>query len=396
MTLKTRDSGTLDWFMTNRPKLFTMSQFPKIASSRFVPQERFVSRDEVYRSLSTLNTAKAVGPDNTPNNLLKAFALELSPAIQGIYNQTLEEGHIPALLKSSIVTPILKVTPPMDIESDLRPISLTCTLAKVMKEFTCNRLLPKIDGKIVMRQYARRGHWTTDPLLYMLQAIYEATDSGDPGARIFYADFSMVTELQQLDVEEALLCWIRSFLTNRRQAVRIGGQMSDWKALNGGEPQGTKLGVILFFVMTNRLLSDWKLHINCVDDTSVIEILPRNSISLLNSAVSDIHQFVMDHNMRQNHSQYKEMLINFMHYSNFSLSPILIGNKVIERVSTYKILGVHVYCDLKRNTHVGYIYKKASKRLYSLRVLKRAGVDEMSILKVYLTSIRPVLGYAIP
>ena len=83
--------------------------------------------------------------------------------------------------------------------------------------------------------------------------------------------------------------------------MRIGGNMSDWKALNGGVPQGTKLGVILFSVMTNRLLSDWKLiHIKYVDDTSAIEILPRNSISLLNSAVSDIHQFAMDHNMRLN------------------------------------------------------------------------------------------------
>ena len=43
-----------------------------------------------------------------------------------------------------------------------------------------------------------------------------------------------------------------------------------------------------------------------------------------------------------------------------------------------------------------YICKKASKKLYSLRVLKRAGVDEMSILNVYLTTVRPVLEYAIP
>ena len=144
--------------------------------------------------------------------------------------------------------------------------------------------------------------------------------------------------------------------------------------------------------MTNRLLSDWKLHIKFVDDTSAIEILPRNSISLLNSAATDIHQFAIDHNMRLNPPKCKEMLIN---YSNLSLSPIIIGNKVIERVSTYKILGVHVDCDLKWNTHVEYICKKASKRLYSLRVLKRASVDEMSILKVYLTTIRPVLEYAI-
>ena len=65
--------------------------------------------------------------------------------------------------------------------------------------------------------------------------------------------------------------------------------MSDWKVLNGGVAQGTKLGVILFSVVTNRLLLDWKLHIKYVDDTSAIEILPRNAISLLNSAVSDIH-----------------------------------------------------------------------------------------------------------
>ena len=220
-------------------------------------------------------------------------------------------------------------------------------------------------------QYSRKGQSTTDAQLYILQAIYEAMDSGDAGARIFYADFSkgfdlidhniLMTELQQLDVDEALFYWIRAFLTNRRQAVRIGGNMSDWKALNGGVPQGTKLGVILFSVMTNRLLSDWKLHIKFVDDTSAIEILPRNSISLLNSAATDIHQSAIDHNMRLNPPKCKEMLINFMHYSSFSLSPIIIGNKVIERVSTYNILSVHVDCDLKWNTHVELIYLEESK-----------------------------------
>ena len=71
---------------------------------------------------------KAVGPDNIPNRLLKEFALELAP-------QSLREGYIPALLKSSIVTPIPKVSPPGFIEQDLRPISLTCTMAKIMEAF---------------------------------------------------------------------------------------------------------------------------------------------------------------------------------------------------------------------------------------------------------------------
>ena len=43
-----------------------------------------------------------------------------------------------------------------------------------------------------------------------------------------------------------------------------------------------------------------------------------------------------------------------------------------------------------------YICKKARTRLYSLQGLERACVDGMSILKVYLTTIRAVLEYAIP
>ena len=39
--------------------------------------------------------------------------------------------------------------------------------------------------------------------------------------------------------------------------------------------------------------------------------------------------------------------------------------------------------DLRWNSHVEYIFKKACKKLYSLRVLPRAGVDKANILKEY-------------
>ena len=67
-------------------------------------------------------------------------------------------------------------------------MSLTCTIAE---GFICTRLLSQLNGKkIDPRQYARRGHSTTDALLYTLQAIYEAVDSGDFAARIFFTNFS--------------------------------------------------------------------------------------------------------------------------------------------------------------------------------------------------------------
>ena len=100
-----------------------------------------VAEKEVYQSLLSIDTTKAVGPDDIPNKLLKDFSFELAPVIKNVYNQSLKEAYVSTLLKSSIVISLPKIVPPKDVESDLRPISLTCTIAKVMEGFTCTRLL---------------------------------------------------------------------------------------------------------------------------------------------------------------------------------------------------------------------------------------------------------------
>jgi hypothetical protein len=69
--------------------------------------------------LSSLQVAKSVGPDELLG-ALEEFAPKLSPVIQDIYNQSIREGYIPDLLKSSIISPLQKGTPPQSIESDLR------------------------------------------------------------------------------------------------------------------------------------------------------------------------------------------------------------------------------------------------------------------------------------
>ena len=100
-----------------------------------------------------------------------------------------------------------------------------------------------------------------------------------------------------------------------------------------------KLGVILFTVMTNNLLRSWNLRIKFVDDTTALEIIPRNSTSLLNFVTNDIYASSEDHRMKLNP---KEMLINFMSNHNFIVDPIVISSNTIERVITYKLLGVYV------------------------------------------------------
>ena len=194
-----------------------------------VPAEFLVCEKEVLTSLSALNISKATGPHRIPNRILKEFAQQLAPIIKDIFNRSVAEGYFPHLLKHSIINPIPDISPPQKIEKDPRPISLTSTLAKVMEGFNRVRLLNQVADNLDPRQYAREGHSTTDALVYLLQAVHEATDSGNCGARILFTDFTkgfdlinhniLVLELTNIAVHPVLIKWIKSFLYNRRQAV---------------------------------------------------------------------------------------------------------------------------------------------------------------------------------
>ena len=70
-----------------------------------------------------------------------------------------------------------------------------------------------------------------------------------------------------------------------------------------------------------------------------------------------------------------------------------IGNNTVECVTTYKLLGIIISNDLKWNEHIDYISKKATKRLYYLRILKKVGANREGTVKVYLTIIRLLLEY---
>ena len=193
----------------------------------------------------------------------------------------------------------------------------------------------------------------------------------------------------QLNIHPALTNWVSAFLSNRMQAVRITGVLSGWKCPNGGIPQGTKLGVILFSVMTNELLTDWRLRTKFV----TLEIIPINAISLTNTVAGNVNDFSENNHMKLNPKKCKEMVINPLEYNATVLRPINIGNTTIEKIRKYKRLGVIL---IKWKEHVAYIYGRACKRLYSLRILRKAGVGTDNMLKVYLAIIRPILEYALP
>ena len=179
----------------------------------------------------------------------------------------------------------------------------------------------------------------------------------------------------------------------RAQVTRVGASVSAPLNLNGGIPQGTILGAVLFAVMVNDLVQSWGARIEFVDDLTVLEVVPRNSPTLLNVVVDDIHTFAVNNNMRLNPRKCKSMTVEFLHYNSCVPRPIAVGGSDIEQVSTFKLLGVHLSEDLTSAVHCNYIVKKANRRLYALRQLKKCKVPSADIVHIYCALIRSILEY---
>ena len=63
-------------------------------------------------------------------------------------------------------------------------------------------------------------------------------------------------------------------------------------------------------------------------------------------------------NMRLNPAKCKTMTIDFLDYNSCTWRPICTGVGVIERVKSFKLLGVYIYEDFTWGVHCDYISKK--------------------------------------
>ena len=101
-----------------------------------------ITQHEIFQTVKRLRTRKAPGPDQIPNEVLKATAHEICSYLEQIFNDSLILGHYLLHFKKSIIVILHKHGGNQDYTSpkSYRLISLLSILGKIMKAILATRI----------------------------------------------------------------------------------------------------------------------------------------------------------------------------------------------------------------------------------------------------------------
>jgi hypothetical protein len=176
--------------------------------------------------------------------------------------------------------------------------------------------------------------------------------------------------------------------------VKFNNSLSEYVTVNGGVPQGTKLGPIGFQVLiidaaVNAKSSYWKY----VDDLTFAENRSVKSMGNLQDDLNNFKNWSETNCMKLNPAKCQALQVCFGK-NNPAFADLKIGDETLCVVNKAKILGLWVQNDLNWDTQVNNMLTMANRRLFMFRTLKKFGFDRDELSVVLKCYLRPVLEYA--
>ena len=293
--------------------------------------------------------------------------------------------------------------------NDYRPVALTPVIMKCFERLVLANIKACIPPTHDQHQFAYKANRSTDDAVTLvihkaLSHLENLERNPNIYVRMLFVDFSsafnsispckLVIKLQGLGIQPHLCLWIKDFLTNRPQKVRLGQHTSTTITLNTGVPQGCVLSPFLYSLFTSDCISHHSSNtvIKFADDTTIIGQIANNDEGAYREEVSTLAEWCRDNDLILNTKKTKEIVIDFRRDKPCHRG-LCIGGEEVERVSSFKFLGVNISENLSWSLNATCLVKKAQKRLFFLRKLKRNGLPQNLLINFYRSTIESILTY---
>ena len=182
--------------------------------------------------LKTLPVAKASGPDDLSNRVLRELSKELSVPYCSLFNQSLRMGIVPSSYKEANVCPVPKTGDlSLSLVSNYRPISLLNSEDKVLERLVFKHLLNHLrDNNLLfsLQSGFLPGDSTVNQLTFLYNTFCQALDSGKE-VRAVFCDISkafdrvwhagLLAKLKAACVSGNIHAWFAKYLSARKQRV---------------------------------------------------------------------------------------------------------------------------------------------------------------------------------
>jgi hypothetical protein len=362
-----------------------------------------VSTYDVYKKLKYLNPKKASGYDQLPSKLLKVAAHPISENITPVINESIQTAHFPESLKYADVSPGFKKSDNL-LKDNYRPISVLTVLSKVFEGIMADQL--KYHFKDILSNWLsayRTGYSCNNVLLSFVELLREALDKNKHTGCILM-DLSkafdclnhtlLLAKLEAYNMSPSACQFIKSYLTDRKQRVKLGHAFSSWKTLTTGVPQGSILGPLLFNVFMNDIFffidKDVNL-INYADDNTLVfsHNNKEDMVSKLENAAEQAIEWFTINKMKANPNKFQALYLNRTSDSEVKFE---INQSTLTPDNTVKLLGVNIDNKLNFDNHISIICKKAGKQINALRRLSKV-LNVSTKLKIYNSFIYSNFNY---
>ncbi len=114
----------------------------------------------------------------------------------------------------------------------------------------------------------------------------------------------------------------------------------------------------------------------------VLGLISNNDETPYLDEVERLTSWCQDNCLSLNVSKTKELIVDFRKRQQWPYTPLMISGTPVERVSSFKYLGVNISEDLTWTAHIQTQVKKARQRLYHLQQLRKFRVSP-KILKTF-------------